>query len=76
MEDEQEKPEREVLEHTPKVFALRQPSLESCELVITTTTRKSHVYALTYSQVCLLASQAESARLNWPQPPKLEKAKP
>jgi hypothetical protein len=74
MEDPKESLEKEVLDHIPHVFALRQPTLDTCEMIITTKARTSHVFHLTYTQIRLLASQAEKARINWPQESKIVKA--
>lgn len=78
MSDSKDPDDKDARSHIPNVFALRDPTPEFCEMIITTTARKSHVYHFTYSQICLLLEQAESAKLNWPSPSKSKgvKAKP
>ena len=50
--------------HTPNAIAiLEYPQGDLCEMIITTTARSSHVYALTYEQLCLLSADSEKARL-------------
>jgi hypothetical protein len=71
MSDIPDKEEKVVHRHIPKVFALRQPTEEFCEMIITTTARTSHVFSFTKTQMRLLAVQAEKARLNWPEKSKV-----
>jgi hypothetical protein len=62
-------------QHTPNALALLRPNTEICELIITTMARQSQVYALTYEQVCLLASDAELARITFVENRKKKKSK-
>jgi hypothetical protein len=60
------KPEIVRQKHTPNALAIRGPFKEEfCELIITTEARTSQVYALTYDQICLIASQSELARISF-----------
>lgn len=50
---------------SPALFTLRQPSMDSAELVITERGR-SKVYRLSFSQIRLLNAQSAQALAHWP----------